>query len=262
MGESFSPMRVFRSVIVCAALVCVTTSNVVLAWEGTRVQDLWAEYRNIFTSGNRNAASHLWSAFLIDRAHSMTLERFNSLNEGYCAVSGSPVTPMQHTRYRMTLDTVTGERVTGIVYYCCWPCVCDTQDFIKIDTKTIVTAEGSSVHRFMVIGNPCQNAAQIPYEAPEVRCGPGGELLGAPMSDNGFVILAKFFDDDGKDAQDDTTFAEHCEYRKQMNYNSGMGDIFRKVAGITRIRPAPPTSKLTGRPSNDSSNKGPNSSDL
>jgi len=216
----------------------VTTNDnnaVAATWSGSTIQHLWGEYSNIFRHGNRNAASHLWSTFLIENAVTMPLERFNELSGGYCAVSGSPVTPQSRTRYRMTLDSVTGGHVTGLVYYCCWPCVCDTQDFIKIDTKTVVTAEGSSVHNFMVIGNPCKHADKIPWEAPEVRCSEDGELIGAPVSDHGYIILAKFFPDNGEEANDDSVFAGHCEQRKNAGYNSGMGEIFRKVAGITPI---------------------------
>ena len=39
-----------------------------IAWSGTTVNDLHAEYGNIFKKGNRNAASHLWASFLLDRA--------------------------------------------------------------------------------------------------------------------------------------------------------------------------------------------------
>jgi len=210
-------------------------SHLAVPWSGTSVQHLWQEYGNIFKHGNRNAASHLWSRFLLDRSPNMPLKRFNELSGGYCAVSGSPVTPMDRTRYRITLDTVTGGRATGIVYYCCWPCVCDTQDFIKVDTKTVTTAEGTSVHKFMVIGNPCEQKHRIPWEAPEVRCAPDGTLIDAPMSDHGYVILAKFFEDEGLPAMDESMFAEHCEHRKRMGYNSGMGEIFRKVAGLGNI---------------------------
>merc|ERR1712086_729807 len=116
---------------------------------------------------------------------------------------------------------------------------------------TITTAEGSSVHRFMVIGNPCKQANRIPSEAPEVRCSAQGELIGAPVSDNGYIILAKFFDDDGLEANDDTVFAGHCEQRKNAGYNSGMGEIFRKVAGISTITPVPSIGH-TGSDSNSS----------
>merc|ERR1711988_1705620 len=180
--------------VVTAQDMVPSSQDMAPSWPGTSVRDLWREYSNIFQYGNRNAASHLWSAFLMKHAATMPAERFVSLSGGYCAVSGSPVTPMVQTRYRMRLQNVTGGWESGVVYYCCWPCVCDTQDFIKIDTKTVQTADGPRKYRFMVIGNPCEHPEHIPDEAPEVRC-EGLELLGAPMSDNGYVILAMFFDD-------------------------------------------------------------------
>ena len=102
------------------------------------------EYNNIFRFGNRNAASHLWSAFLLERAPTMTYERFELIMSGYCAISGSPVTPSDYTRYQLTLPLVSGTGTrTGYMYYCCWPCVCDTQDFIRVDTKNVTTASGT-----------------------------------------------------------------------------------------------------------------------
>merc|ERR1711871_1612611 len=187
---------VVATLSVCSVAAQSPVDHSPVPWTGTTVRDLWGEYGRIFRHGNRNAASHLWSAFLMKHAPTMPAERFVTLSGGYCAVSGSPVTPMEQTRYRMTLQNVNGGSETGVVYYCCWPCVCDTQDFIKIDTKTIETADGPRQYRFMVIGNPCKQSARIPYEAPEVRC-EGEELIGAPMSDNGYVIIAMFFDDEG-----------------------------------------------------------------
>ena len=55
-----------------------------------------------------NAASHLWSAFLLERAPLMTRETFESLSAGYCAVSGSPVTPHDYNRYLLRLDHADG----------------------------------------------------------------------------------------------------------------------------------------------------------
>merc|ERR1719478_538562 len=106
-------------------------------WAGEHVQDLHKEYYNIFKHGNRNAASHLWSKFLLDRSTQMTPEKFTYMFSGFCAVSGSPVSPQDRSRYRLTLDKVGGGKRTGYMYYCCWPCVCDTQDFIKVDTRSV-----------------------------------------------------------------------------------------------------------------------------
>lgn len=210
-------------------------------WHGKTVRDLHLEYRNIFLKGNRNAASHLWSSFLLNRSALMEPERLEYMFSGFCAVSGSPVRPQQYTRYRMAIDSVSGEgAVEGYTYFCCWPCVCDTQDFIKVDTKTVHTVAGPRKYHWLVVGSPCTSPAHIPAEAPEVRCGEHGELTGAAMSDHGYVIITMFplVSEVGElDAQAETEFADDCESRKQMGYNSGMGEIFRQVAGINPIQP-------------------------
>merc|ERR1712037_913266 len=119
--------------------------------------------------GNRNAASHLWSSFLLQRSQQMTPERLETLFTGFCAVSGSPVSPSPHSRYKMVLDRVDGRQVTGYTYYCYWPCVCDTQDFIRVDTLTVPTAHGPKQYQFLVIGDPCLDPkGTIPYQAPEL----------------------------------------------------------------------------------------------
>merc|ERR1712146_800844 len=92
-----------------------------------------------------------------------------------------------------------------------------------------------------VIGNPCHDAGKIPYEAPEVRCD-GNTLIGAPISDHGHVIIAMFFDDEeqyANRAYQEPEFKEHCDERARMGYNSGMGEIFRHVAGISPVKVAP-----------------------
>merc|ERR1712187_351069 len=210
-------------------------------WGGatsTSVRSLHNEYGNIFKYGNRNAASHLWSSFLLDRSSQMTPDRLETLFTGFCAVSGSPVSPRPHSRYKMLLDRVDGTEVTGFTYYCCWPCVCDTQDFIRVDTLTVPTAHGARQYEFLVIGDPCLDPqAQIPYQAPEVICDhKTGTLEGATYSDHGFVILTMFFPFDAHQRhQTDDAYAYHCKRRAELGYNSGMGEIFREVAGISKI---------------------------
>jgi len=220
-------------------------------WNGNDVRDLHKEYYNIFKHGNRNAASHLWSKFLLDRSQQLTHEKFTYMSSGYCAVSGSPVSPQDRTRYRLTLDKVGGGKHTGYMYYCCWPCVCDTQDFIRIDTKN-VTLKGGEIlqYHFAVLGNPCDRPEELerpfvqPFygrgettlkrEAAEVRCTPDGKLDGAYLSDGGYIIISMFFDEDPSlKSMDESMFESMCTQRAQAGYNSGMGEIFRKVAGIS-----------------------------
>jgi hypothetical protein len=137
--------------VVAAAESDIT--QVAIPWTGSTVQDLHREYGSIFKYGNRNAASHRWSTFLLERSAQMTEARLELMFSGFCAVSGSPVRPVDYNRYRLTLPKVGGGRRTGYMHYCCWPCVCDTQDFIRIDTKNITTAEGTRQYHFTVLGN-------------------------------------------------------------------------------------------------------------
>lgn len=229
-----------------------TTQSPAPTWNGENVRDLHQQYYQIFKHGNRNAASHLWSKFLLDRSHEMTAEKFTYMNSGFCAVSGSPVQPQDRTRYRLNLDVVGGGKRIGYMYYCCWPCVCDTQDFIKVDTKN-VTLLGGEVrqYHFAVLGNPCDHPEELsrPFvhafhrgettlkrEAPEVRCDSNGNLEGAYLSDGGYTIVSMFFDEDPSlKSMDESLFEDMCRQRAEAGYNSGMGEIFRKVAAITPV---------------------------
>jgi hypothetical protein len=239
---------------VLASVVALHLRGVVAEpWRGETVRDLHKEYYNIFKHGNRNAASHLWSKFLLDRSHEMTHDKLTYMFSGFCAVSGSPVQPQDRSRYRLTLDKVGGGKHTGYMYYCCWPCVCDTQDFIRVDTKTVSTSDGGSrQYHFAVIGNPCDHPEDLskpfvqPFdgrsettlgrEAAEVRCDADGKLVGAYLSDHGYIIISMFLDEDSSlNSMDETVFADHCSQRAAAGYNSGMGEIFRKVASISPV---------------------------
>ena len=265
--------------VVAAAASEIT--QVAIPWTGSTVQDLHREYGNIFKYGNRNAASHRWSTFLLERSAQMTEERLELMFSGFCAVSGSPVRPVDYNRYRLTLPKVGGGRRTGYMHYCCWPCVCDTQDFIRIDTKNITTKTGTRQYHFTVLGNPCDHPEQLhtpfvqPFdrrqttvaqEAREVRCD-AGVLEGATLSDHGYPIINMFFDAVGNDPdtdiapgadkplpdptpgrtstggggvlfQDEREFSERCAQRAAAGYNSGMGEIFRRVGSISPIEAA------------------------
>jgi len=275
-------------------------AQVATPWRGETVQDLWNEYSNIFKFGNRNAASHLWSTFILERSAQMSAKKLELMFSGFCAVSGSPVRPNDYNRYLLRLETVNGQKRTGAMHYCCWPCVCDTQDFIRVDTKTIPTADGPKKYHFAVLGNPCDKVDKLhepfvqpfgfrkttlAHEAAEVRC-KDGVLQGATLSDHGFPIISMFFDLPNSDelsraasnssqtggseqalepvpaqrldespaglaqrfgqpqpgrvrteggvlVQDEYEWQHMCQERADAGFNSGMGEIFRKVAAIS-----------------------------
>ncbi|KAJ1458590.1 hypothetical protein M885DRAFT_460878 [Pelagophyceae sp. CCMP2097] len=257
---------------VVLALLFASVRGTAVAAYPTSARELHQAYGLIFRHGSRNAASHLWASYVLGFSAAMPRNTLELLFSSFCAVSGSPVTPSDYKRYRLNLTDVSGASQVGFLYYCCWPCVCDTHDFIRVDTKTIQTAEGQKVYRFAVIGNPCsspkgldapfvqpfdQRTTTLRREAPEVRCGAGGDLLGAMLSDHGYVIIAMFFDApeeavhrgyeqpgrvttlEGTNFQSDTEFDSLCAQRAANGYDSGMGEIFRRVAALAPIPETP-----------------------
>ena len=244
-----------------------------VAWSGTTVNDLHAEYRNIFKKGNRNAASHLWASFLLARSENFaTPAALQNMFHGFCPVSGSPVRPSAFNRYQIQLGGVNGGAVQGYMHFCCWPCVCDSLDYLWADTKTVQLKDGKAhTFEFVVIGNPCTDADKLdePFTtfgreetiagaAPELACSDDGKLQGATLSDNGYVIIGIVGDplrtaspvadshpdaeagqlvsaEDGDQHQVASSYKSHCKSRADAGYNSGMGQIFRMVADIDPV---------------------------
>ncbi|EOD33806.1 hypothetical protein EMIHUDRAFT_253036 [Emiliania huxleyi CCMP1516] len=113
------------------------------------ITDMRANYSSIFKTGNRNAASHLWASWILDKAADLQPSKIVELFGGFCPISGSPVVPSESNRWEYSLPTLSGDRVTGVTYHCCSPC-----DFLKVDTKTISTAAGERRFNFLVYGHP------------------------------------------------------------------------------------------------------------
>jgi len=214
-----------------------TEAKVSIPWSGRTVADLRGEYYNIFPNRNRNAASHRWATFLIERARSLERTTFEEMFGGFCPVSGSPIgSPGPRTLWKMSLPWAgSSETITGGIHFCCWPCVCDTADFIRVDTKTVEVKDGTYQFNFLVLGNPCEkDSSLIPYQAPDAKCN-GKELVKATYSDNGYIIIGLLQDLSNTSSQDEVQVADHCEHRANTGYRSGMGTIFREVAGINPI---------------------------
>merc|ERR1712129_690397 len=108
----------------------------------------------------------------------------------------------------------------------------------------------------------------ISETAREIRCDSNGNLIGATVSDHGYIIVSMFFDassgsENGKGfvqgsldkiknplpgrmskatsiALNDVYFHDErewnlkCRGREENGYNSGMGEIFRKVCSVSR----------------------------
>jgi len=133
------------------------------------------------------------------------------------------------------------------MYHCCSPCVCDANDYVRVDTKTITTADGAQSYNVLVMGNPCEHPEKLtetftdPFSheqsslsqsAPELTCS-GNVLEGATVSDGGHPIIGLFFASDGSEAN--TYDAGTCATRAESGYASGMGQLFRQVAQISPL---------------------------
>ena len=106
-------MRLGRRLAVAVlSVVCVfaSTASAVSVPQGSAVsstsllkpiksiRDLHGRYSDIFKTNNRNAASHLWISHVLERAPSMTRAEVEKILTGFCAVSGSPVSPHDYNR--------------------------------------------------------------------------------------------------------------------------------------------------------------------
>jgi hypothetical protein len=242
----------FLMVFVVHVHMCLCTPQ----YELNTVHDLSKNYYHIFTSGNRNAASHLWTKFILDRASDMSAVKLETMFHGFCAISGSPLPDLSRTEYKVSLPKIGGGFVNGVTRHCCWPCVCDITELVRVDTKTISASDGPKTFHFLVIGDPCQHPEKldIPYEdpftggqstlandAPEVKC-VDGRLLNAIYSDHGYPIIGMLFDATTEQTQSEALaadptsgFGQQCTARKEHGYNSGMGQIFHVVAKISPI---------------------------
>jgi hypothetical protein len=236
--------------------------------------DLIDQYYNIFKTGNRNAASHLWMSFVLNHSSSMKHSAVHNVMKGFCAISGSPVSNGDSTGriYKVTLPSVLGGNVTGVVRHCCWPCVCDLTELVRVDTLTVKLADGTQQYQMMVIGDPCDSPDELaksftdPFDgqerslaqaAPELHCvgAPGAKKLqGAIYSDHGFPIIGFLFTAEeelekwvpANELYSDWNPAHVvsgsdpawgwgtvCQERAAGGYASGMGLIFREVAVIS-----------------------------
>ena len=126
------------------------------------ITELHDKYNDIFyRSGNRNAASHLWSSYVLERAPNLTELEIYNLFSGFCPVSGSPIVPSPRSVWKnVAVKNATDPNhvIKGTINFCCWPCVCDLQAWVGFDTLRIDTKDGRNTFNALVIGNwICKN---------------------------------------------------------------------------------------------------------
>merc|ERR1719491_174543 len=198
--------------------------------EGCSAVKIPDAYDTVFPNGNRNAASHLWFSYVNDVAcKDKGATEVTEAHKSYCPISGSPVSASNFWKYSLPKVGSTTEKITGSVLHCCSPCVCDTLDYVRVDTHTVA----SETLNVLVIADPCvgTNGDHYPeqVEAPDVKCSEG-KLHGATFSMGGHPIVGVLFPLAGGEAE---SVEENCADRPKDAsgcYQSGMGEIFRKLA--------------------------------
>lgn len=252
--------RVFAKAVAATPAV-MEAVHVDHAWATNGAEDLFNMYNDIFPHHNRNAASHRWATFILDRASVMSAKKLRSYFAAFCPVSGSPIAPERDAGWRYDALPRLGSTstVSGVVRHCCSPCVCDTQAHLKVDTQVVTTKDGPVTFDFLVMGDPCGDPGRIPQSAPDVNCfTPNGQkaarldcnLAGEPEhhpcweSENGGVIVGMLLSDRAHDNNSDAAMMltswgtepmSPCEQRAAAGTQSGMGTIFIEVASINPL---------------------------
>ena len=198
-------------------------------------EELFARYECIFPNRNRNAAAHLWAQHVLAHAHRLTVRQFAAQMRAFCPVSGSPIRAGAAAFAYRDVPVANGPSLAhATVRHCCWPCQCDLDDALRTGTVRVVAArvpcsDGEARVHLLVLRDPCgPDAPSLPEAAADVRC-EGGVLSGSARLDGGAVI--GLIDDDG-DRGGGGDLGTRCVDRRDRGHKSGMGTIFRRVAGL------------------------------
>merc|ERR1719225_1420400 len=87
------------------------------------INELHGKYDEIFSkTHNRNAASHLWVSYILDRSTSFSASEIRELFGGFCPISGSPVRPSNRnlwTNIQFKKASNPSQTESGNVHVCC-----------------------------------------------------------------------------------------------------------------------------------------------
>ena len=202
----------------------------------TRTPDeLHSQYACIFPSGNRNSASHKWSTHILHHAPQLTEEEIRSQFASFCPVSGSPISQGRRGWEEEFVEA------GGEVRYCCWPCSCDMRDAVKegrvlLHTSKVEAKEGEVDVTFLSMKDLCGEREAASYETVPVPSAPDfvcldGKLKGGTHLKQGYVVIGAV-SSPSSDSSPPVPESK-CEKRRGEGFGSGMGDIFRRVSGVS-----------------------------
>merc|ERR1719234_884190 len=119
MRQATTALSALLSLLPCSVMAIFVQGIIMslIPSSSMTVSELHGKYYEIFhRSGNRNAASHLWASYILDRSTNFTTEEIRNLFGGFCPISGSPVRPSAWSKWGsipFKKATNTGQTITG-----------------------------------------------------------------------------------------------------------------------------------------------------
>ena len=199
-------------------------------------QKLMNDFSVIFSDRNRNAGGVQFYHHIVENIKP-TKQEFLEYNKFYCGVSGSPISPDRtDASDYLIVDDVNGNKLYGLFYRCCSPCVCDIMKYAKAESHTVELSDGSFTHYVLTIGDPCVSQSNIPDEVTSFTCQNGITTNGLRTA-SGRLIIGMLYDVKPYDPEtmDINSVMNMCQERMSTEpdkLQGGMGDIFVKLSLI------------------------------
>lgn len=199
-------------------------------------QKLMDDFSVIFSDRNRNAGGVQFYHHIVENIKP-TKQEFLEYNKFYCGVSGSPISPDRtDTSDYLIVADVNGNKLYGLFYRCCSPCVCDIMKYAKAESHTVELSDGSFTHYVLTIGDPCVSQSNIPDEVTSFTCQNGITTNGLRTA-SGRLIIGMLYDVKPYDPEtfDVDNVMNMCQERMSTEpdkLQGGMGDIFVKLSLI------------------------------
>ncbi len=200
-------------------------------------EKLKENWNDIFPDGNRNAAGSKFFKYLIDQ--DLSYLDFIEFNKRYCPVSGSLIRPGIDPSFIALSDNRSDFKTCGDVYFCCWPCACDSMKYAKSMNISHQFKGVKNEFTVMVINNPCKKN-NFPLEVNREYFCVGEEINEDEVHTVGEnIVIGVIHKPSSCNSDDISSINQHpvlggqCKVRNSTPKDelfSGMGDIFIKLS--------------------------------
>tara|TARA_B100000674_G_scaffold429326_1_gene385152 strand:- start:191 stop:934 length:744 start_codon:yes stop_codon:yes gene_type:complete len=194
-------------------------------------------WNDIFPDGNRNAAGSKFFKYLIDQ--DLSYVDFIEFNKRYCPVSGSLIRPGIEPSFIALFENGSDFKTCGDVYFCCWPCACDSMKYAKSMNISHQFKGIENEFTVMVIDNPCKKN-NFPLEVNREYFCDGEEINEDEVyTVDEKIVIGVIHKPSSCNSNDISSINQHpvvggqCKVRNSTPEDelfSGMGDIFIKLS--------------------------------